>query len=438
MSERRGEVRGIEWVPRHERHGKPEQLFTLWFAANLGMPAFLVGVLGPVLGLNLLQSGLAVVLGNILAATLVAFTAAAGSGQGLPQLMLVRSVFGRRGNYVPSALNTLSAIGWYTINTAVGGEAVAALLHWPIAVGLALLALAQIALGYFGYDVIHRFEHIMVYVQGLLFAAMSVAAVFDFSKMTLGHPAHYGDFLLELAAVVSYSFSWSPYASDYGRYLPEKTPARRVFWATFGGTFVSTFWVEALGTIVGLLGWGALSPVGMVQHLMGGAASMALLAIVFGAMTANAVNVYTATLSLLALDVKIRRMLAVVLLGAMGWLAAWMANSHLLSDYDNFLLLLSYWVAPWLGVVLVAAHRGWVTHTNALSGFLWRWPALWSFMLGVLAVIPFMSTTLFEGPVAHWLDNGDTGYYVGFAVAAAAYHFWPRKHASAEQKHAAQ
>ncbi len=418
---------GIEWVPPAKRHGKPTQLFSLWFSANLGMPAWLVGVLGPVLGLNLMQTIIAVILGNIIASVLVGLTAKAGSGQGLAQLPLSRSIFGRRGNYLPAFLNTLSAIGWYTVNTAVGGEALARLFNWPLALGLLVVAVGQIALGYLGYDVIHRFEHIMVYVQGLLFVLMTYEAVRHFSYLPYVHGGSYGVFLLELAAVVSYSFSWSTYASDYGRYLPENTSGRHVFWSTFWGTFLGTLWVELVGGVVGALGWGNLSPVSMVQHLMGPLTGFALVAIVFGTMTADAVNGYTATLSALTLDIPVRRAYAAVFLGAVGSLVAWMANAHLLADYENFLLILSYWVAPWVGIVLVAAARGIITKDQALSRRGVDFAALGAFIIGILAVIPFMSTTWFEGPVAKILDNGDTGYYAGIIVGSLAYSVLSRR-----------
>ncbi|PSR28772.1 MAG: hypothetical protein C7B47_03890 [Sulfobacillus thermosulfidooxidans] len=434
-SEELVEPLGIEWVPSAKRHGKPSQLFSLWFSANLGMPAWLVGVLGPVLGLDLSQTLFAIILGNIIASLLVGLTAKAGTGQGLAQLPLSRSIFGRRGNYLPSFLNTLSAIGWYTINTAVGGEAMAKLIHIPLALGLFFVAAGQIALGYLGYDIIHRFERVMVYVQGVLFILMSYEVVHHLPHLAHAQAGNYGDFLLELAAVVSYSFSWAPYASDYGRYLPESTSPQRVFWATFWGTFLGTVWVECIGAVVGALGWGNLSPIGMVQNLMGPLTGFALLAIIFGTMTADAINGYTATLSLLTLDIPIRRTQAAIFLGAVGWLVAWLANSHLLSDYENFLLLLSYWVAPWVGIVLVAAHQGLINKDRALLAKGVDTAAIGGFLVGIVAVIPFMSTILFEGPVAKMLDNGDTGYYAGMLVGALVYYLLLRLRKSAALSH---
>ena len=56
-----------------------------------------------------------------------------------------------------------------------------------------------------------------------------------------------------LAASFSYIMSWSPYASDYSRYLSEKTSKTKVVaYALLGGA-VASFAIEALGAIVGNL-----------------------------------------------------------------------------------------------------------------------------------------------------------------------------------------
>src|SRR5438876_16847 len=49
---------------------------------------------------------------------------------------------------------------------------------------------------------------------------------------------HVGLFVLMTTAVASYVFSWSPYASDYARYLPATTSMWAVFWAVFAGSFI--------------------------------------------------------------------------------------------------------------------------------------------------------------------------------------------------------
>lgn len=421
------ETLGIEPVPPDARHGRPRQLFSLWFSANLGMPAWLVGVLGPILGLSWGATVIAILVGNSLASLLLGLTAAAGSGQGLAQLPLARAIFGRRGNYVPALLNTLSSLGWYTVNTAVGGAALAQVLGWSLAPAMATIATGQILIGYLGYDTIHRVEKGMAWIQAILFVAMMVAAMH-----LVGHVptvAHFkmGIFLLEIAAVASYSFSWAPYASDYARYLPVDTRASAVFWHTYAGSWLSSVWVETLGALVGAMGWGNGTPVQMVSHLMGRWKLGADWAIVFGTITANALNGYTATLSMLTLDVKVARTYGAVGLGLLGAVLAYWASSHLMTSYENFLLLISYWVAPWIGIVLVGRWGlGQLTRDRALSAPAVYWKALTVFVVSIALVVPFMSTTLWTGPVAKSLHGGDIGYYVGITSGAILYWGWSR------------
>jgi NCS1 family nucleobase:cation symporter-1 len=395
----------------------------LWWSANLGMPPFLTGVLGPVLGLNVAESAAAVLLGNSIASLLLALTAAAGAGQGLGQMPLSRALFGRVGNYLPGGLNFLSTLGWYVVNTAIGGGALAALLDLNLGVAVALIALVQAAVAYLGHDVIHRLEHVLGYVQAALFLAVTAAIVGHWSHVSPAPGAAYGAFLLELAAVASYNFSWAPYASDYGRYLPADTSPRRVFWYVFLGSWLSCCWVELLGVLAAAMGLGSLSAVGIVQHLMGRFAAWAELAIVFGTLTANALNSYTCTLSLLTLDLRALRPYAAGAIAIVGGLVAFVSSAHFLADYENFLLLLSYWIGPWIAVTLVGHFaRRRLTAARAVKPSAFEGPALWAFVAGLAVTVPFMSTTLFEGPLAaRWLDHGDISYYLGFLAAAAVY-----------------
>jgi len=42
-------------------------------------------------------------------------------------------------------------------------------------------------------------------------------------------------------------------------------------------------------------------------------------------------------------------------------------------------------------------------------------------VVGFGAMVPFMNTSLYVGPVAAHLDGADLSFYVGFLVAAAVY-----------------
>src|SRR5271165_6922407 len=61
------ELRGIEPVSDQDRHGRPFELFWVWFAANIGILGIVYGAILTAAGLNLWQSAL------------VAFSGSAGS-----------------------------------------------------------------------------------------------------------------------------------------------------------------------------------------------------------------------------------------------------------------------------------------------------------------------------------------------------------------------
>src|SRR5204863_7993258 len=228
--------------------------------------------------------------------------------------------FGLRGAYLPALLNWVSASGWYAVNSIIGSLAIARLTTLPFWVSLLVLTIAQMLLGIYGYNLIHRFEAISAVLLAIIFLLMSVIGLpqahFGLPS-TLPLAEHLGLFVLTTTAVASYVFSWSPYASDYARYLPPDTSKGRVFGAVFGGSFIGCFWLQFLGVAVATIGLN-LSPIDLVVKVMGPVWIVALIAVVLGAIAANALNIYTGALSLLTLDVPIKRwilVMATVILG---------------------------------------------------------------------------------------------------------------------------
>jgi len=83
-------------------------------------------------------------------------------------------------------------------------------------------------------------------------------------------------------------------------------------------------------------------------------------------------------------------------------------SAHL---YTNFLSLLSIWAAPWAAVLL--ATRGATQQaTNRRALFAW--------IAGIAASLPFWQQSWFTGPLAAAHPQlGDVSYFVAFAVAYA-------------------
>jgi nucleobase:cation symporter-1, NCS1 family len=423
------EPHGIEQVRASERHGSIRSLFTLWLSANMGLPVWLVGALAIILGLGFADGVAAIIVGNIIGCALLAITASMGPEIGTPQLPFTRHSFGIRGAYLPAILNWVSASGWYAVNSILGALAIARLTALPFWISLVLLSVAQVLVGVYGYNLIHRFEAISAILLAIIFVIMSVVGLpqANFGLASKLPPAdHVGLFILMTTAVASYVFSWSPYASDYSRYLPPSTSKWSVFGAVFAGSFIGCVWLQVLGVAVATIGL-SLSPIDLVVKVMGSIWVIALLAVILGTIAANALNIYTGALSLLTLDVPIRRWMSVIATGILGGALALYGVNGLSSKYENFLLLISYWIGPWLAIVCVdfflhpgqpsRPGRGLQTMQSVIE-----WPGLIAFLVGLAVSIPFMNSSLYTGPIAVLLHGADIAYYVGIIVAGVLYY----------------
>src|SRR5271165_6175013 len=88
------ELRGIEPIADQDRHGRPSELFWIWFAANIGILGIVYGAILSAAGLNLWQSALVAVAGSAGSFLLVGALSVAGVWGGAPSLTLSRAPFG--------------------------------------------------------------------------------------------------------------------------------------------------------------------------------------------------------------------------------------------------------------------------------------------------------------------------------------------------------
>lgn len=403
------EARGIERVPSDERHGRASDLFFLWFAANLGFPAWYIGVLAVILGLSEPGGLVAVGIGTVIGSVLVAGAAALGPSTGLGSLPQSARAFGRLGVRLPALLTGVSCLGWLAVNTVLGTEALTRLLGWPLVLSLAVLVVMQVGLTVFGYDMIHRVERLASILLLVLFGWVAIRILEAPVHAAAVTTPHIPIAILTVAIAASYVFSWGPYAADYSRYLPPTTPRRAVFGWTLLGSAVSTFGVMTLGVLMAMR-FHVSNPMALLGAATGHLRGLAYGAVILGTLTANVLNTYTGATSTLTLGIHTHRTRAIVVIGLLGFPLAWAGLGGFSGQYENFLLLLSYWVAPWLAVLFFDALRP-GDDKRALGH------GLAAFLIGVAASVPFMSQTLWTGWVARAWGGADIAYYVGFIVA---------------------
>ncbi|MER6371660.1 cytosine permease [Streptomyces mirabilis] len=425
------EARGIAPVPEDHRYGGPGRLFTVWFAPNLTMTGVFTGTVGIALGLDFSTALVAVVLGTLLGAVPTAYLGTWGSQTGAGQLPLARLAFGRA-VVVPGALQWLSSIAWDALIGLFGGDALAQLCGWPFWLGVLVMMGAQGALGVLGYEVIHRLQTVMTFALAAAFVALTVKLLSG-AHTTPAATAHGADragaFVLTCTIALSLALSWAPYASDFSRYLPRTASRPRMFWYTLAGIGVSFVAVQALGL------WGAAvftdQTARGVDTLLGGGAlgAFGLLAVALAALSSNAMNDYSGSLALQTMGVRLPRPAAAALAALLGFpLVLWMHAADTTARFQNVLLFVGYWIPGFVAIVAV----DWLARARARGGAPvdlaaesarprpW-WPALVAFAAAFAAAVPFMSTSLYVGPVAHALHGADTAYGVAFLAALLVY-----------------
>ena len=423
------ETHGIAPIPPKNRYGSARRLFTVWFAPNLNMTGVFTGTLAIVLGLGFWLGLLAMVLGTVLGSLPVAYLSTWGPRTGTGQLPLSRLAFGD-GVVLPGVVQWLSSIAWDGLVGLFGGEALAALLHLPFALAVAIVLLLQCIVGVFGYELIHRVEAVMSVVLAVTFAVLAVKLVTGHQVVT-GSTVHgkdlAGAFVLEVTIALSLAISWAGYAADYSRYLPPSTSRKSVFWYSLGGIVLSYVAIQAIGIAAA----GALSDQTAegVRHVMGGGVLgvLALLAIGLAAVGSNAMNDYSGSLALQTVGIRVRRPVSACVVTVMAFaLILWLHAGDMASKFENVLLFIGYWIPGFVAIVAIdwrVRSRGRESvdplreHTSRRQEVI----AVVTFLAGFAAAVPFMDTSLFVGPVAKSLHGADIAYFVAFAVTGALY-----------------
>jgi NCS1 family nucleobase:cation symporter-1 len=425
---------GAGFIPLDERHGRPLNLFWTWMSPNLEFATIFVGVISVLyFGQTFGQAVAAIVLGTALGSATHGILSARGPSMGVPQMVLSRISFGYRGNILPAGLNAVVAgIGWFAVNSVSGALALATLTGLPNALCLVIVVILQVAIAFFGHNLVQVFERYAFPVLAIIFLITSIITLSKASpSAAAGGTGGLGGFLLTVGATFGYAAGWNPYATDYTRYLPPATSKISTgLWSGLG-VFVSCVVLEIVGAASATIAApGIENPTeAFTSHLPSVMANLTLLAIALGAISANAINIYSGSMSFLALGINLplglRRAIVSGVFGVLGFLLALSGLSDAGSKYENFLLVISYWIGPWLAVYFADwfLRRG-----KRVDGFLYDkshnpWSGFIAMAVGMIVSIwLFSNQTEYKGPVpSHFPSWGDSTFEVGFVVAAVLY-----------------
>jgi NCS1 family nucleobase:cation symporter-1 len=432
---------GAEFIPLHERHGRPLNLFWTWVSPNMEFATIFVGVLGvAAFGLSFWESFLAIVIGTALGGVSQGLLSQEGPLFGVPQMVLSRLGFGYWGNVLPAGLNSITAgIGWFAVNSVSATFALNTLTHLAKPACLVIVVLVQVVVAFFGHNLVQYFERYAFPILTIIFLIASVV-VLSKAHPGVAHKSIPGGFLITLGASFGYAVGWNPYASDYTRYMkPTVNKTAVAFWA-FLGLFLSCVLLETVGAAAAtVISPGAAlgdNPTGAFTGLMSTPlADVTLLAICLGGISANALNIYSGAMSFVAMGIRLplalRRALVAVVFGIIGFIVALTGLHDAATKYNNFLLVIAYWIAPWLAVTfcnrLMRSNRTPAELEPLLFDKKYtNWAGPVAMLVGVVVSIIFFSNqTEYIGVVPkHVGAAGDLTFEVGFLLTAVIYLGW--------------
>ncbi len=426
------EGQGIAPIPEDARYGGVHRMFTIWFTPNMELSGVFAGTLAVVFGLGFGLGMVAIIAGTVIGSVPVAILCTWGPRTGTGQVPLARLPFGKT-IVLPGTVQWLSSIAWDALVGLFGGEAAQLLFGVPFWAGAAIVLGVEGLVSVYGYEFVHRLQSWGSGILIVLFAVLTVR-IFQHHIVLPRNSVHggalIGAFVLMVTIAVSQGISWATYASDYSRYLRPTSSRAAIFWLTLGGLTVSYVWMGTIGLAAASV-LGNQTAAG-VRALMGGGTLgvLALIAIVFGAITSNSMNDYTGSLAFQALGARVKRPVTAALVAVLAFAAIlWMHAGDTSGKFANILLFIGYWIAPFCAIVMIDWHYGRDRYTPSFlrNALIFRnlghgWPALVAFVGGFAAMVPFMNTSLFTGPVAKTLQGADLAFYVGFIVTGVLYY----------------
>ena len=207
-----------------------------------------------------------------------------------------------------------------------------------------------------------------------------------------------------------------------------------MFWSTALGIFVPTVWLAFVGASVASAGTSG-DPADIVAAAFGGASIPILFLVMHGPVATNILNLYSASLAALSLDIKAKRWMVSIVVSIIGTitLIAFIESNSFASDFDKWLASVVVWIAAWAGVVLVdyfvirrskidvpalyadpkASIYGdvnWAGVIAVLAGLVAGWA--WEYGL-----VGFM-----QGPIAKATNNTDISWLSAIVVSGVLYY----------------
>jgi putative hydroxymethylpyrimidine transporter CytX len=320
---------------------------TLGLWGNLGISLLLpvAAVYTIVPGRPLAVTILAIVVGAVIGSVLLGLSAAPGAREGVPAMVLLRGLFGRRLSYLPTVFNLLQCVGWATFEIVIIAEAAShalSLPRWPFILAGGVLATLMALRPLGAVRVLAR------YAVWLALVAVAYLLVRVLSHPLPALPATgTASFWTAADIVIALPVSWFPLAADYTRHT---RGARSAFIGTSVGYGAATIAFFSLGVLaLAAYGKAGLDVIDALLAVPLGVLAVLVLLVV--ELDEAFANIYSTAVSAQNLSRRLDRRILAIVVGAVSTL---LALTFDITSYEAFLLLIGAVFVPLVGVFVVA------------------------------------------------------------------------------------
>ncbi|KAK1961477.1 NCS1 nucleoside transporter [Colletotrichum sublineola] len=444
----RVEEQGIEPIPLAERTStRYLNVFTVWCSMNANILPITFGMLGPSLfGLNLRDSSLVVLFFTLLSTLAPAFLATLGPKTGMRSMIQARFSFGRYLVSVPVVFNLATLTGFCIIICVVGGQCLSAVTNGALSpdLGIVLIALLSLLISFCGFKVLHFYET-YAFIPAVIAIVIATGCGGSRLKAQANMAPATASSILSFGMIVSsYMIPWACIASDLTTYFDPRVrgASYRVFVYSYLGLILPTILLMTLGSAIGgamtsVLEWqegynstlvgevlaAMLAPAGGFGKFVVVVLAFTLLGNISGTMYAITLNFQT----LVPWLVRVPRYVFSIVVTAVMIPVAIKAADDFFLNLENFVALIGYWSASFVGIVVVEHFvfrkgdaklydpRSWNVTSSLPSGAAALGVGILSFGL----VVPCMAQAWWTGPIAN--TTGDIGFEVAFILSALFY-----------------
>lgn len=445
------ESRGIDYIPKAERHASPWNLFWILIGGDLAFSLIVFGWLPVSFGLDFWQSCWAIIVGNLIGALILAPMSLFGPRTGTNNSVSSGALFGVVGRIIGSALALFSALGFVALAVWTGGQAMAAALAklagvdvqpWMLAVSYAAIVCVVVGIAVLGHANLVLANKFMVPAVGVM---LLIGVVVLAPQFTGGVSGNYllGSFVptwvLAVITVASVAVSYGPFVGDWSRYVPRSTSPRKLLLATGSGVFIGLTVTCLFGAFTASMFVDPATDyvLGLTEVAPGWYAVPILLIGLIGGCGQGAIGLYGTGLDFSSLVPRLSRVAATLTIAAVATALVYIGTFVVdaVSLINAFVVILLVITTPWMVIMIEGfIYRRGLFHPADLQVFnegraggrYWftggvNYRAVCAWVPGIVVGLLFTATTVFTGPLAAVAGGMDLSFILSGVVAGVVY-----------------